>query len=208
MMVSAGMIAGSFTAGTGIYYLHNTQSKQIKKQQIDQLLSLIISFIIYLWIAKIALQLPLLMKSPMAVLAYPSNSLHFYFATGLCLLHTAYIFRKKLNEARLFFQSFSFIMLSTLLVHEFLLIITDVHHQLSLYFICLTALVFCYVLLYQKTDHDKLAVILFGGWLVLAFSVSIYHGYFILFQFMVKPFYFAALLLLLLISSYYTFKKI
>ena len=150
VMVSAGMIAGSFTAGTGIYYLHNTQSKQIKKQQIDQLLSLIISFIIYLWIAKIALQLPLLMKSPMAVLAYPSNSFHFYFATGLCLLHTAYIFRKKLNEARLFFQSFSFIMLSTLLVHEFLLIITDVHHQLSLYFICLTALVFCYVLLYQK----------------------------------------------------------
>src|SRR5690625_4872518 len=74
------IIGVSFIAGFIFFYIFSNLHKTEKKEHIQEITSLIINFIIFIWIAKILLNFNLLIKDPFAGLAYPSNSNSFYLA--------------------------------------------------------------------------------------------------------------------------------
>src|SRR5690625_3616935 len=80
MFLPIAHIAGSFIAGFIFFYLMSALSKAKKKQQAEEVTSLLINFVIYIWIGKILLNFLTFIKDPLAVLAYPSNSHAFYIS--------------------------------------------------------------------------------------------------------------------------------
>ncbi|MBT2571759.1 hypothetical protein [Planococcus sp. ISL-110] len=70
----------SIVLGVAIFYLVSDLVKDQKKIRVEEAFSQIINFVLFIWLSKILLNLPLLLKDPLAVLAYPSDSRAFYLA--------------------------------------------------------------------------------------------------------------------------------
>lgn len=202
VMLSLGILFVSFVFGLGVYYVIDNEPKKIKKKRLDDVLSWLIQFIIYLWLAKIVVQLPKVLHDPIAVLAYPSNSIHFYVATALLFIHIAYKNRKQKTSITPLFETFSLVLVAALFMFEFLQIVTQEHTHLNFYFICLLAFLTVYVLFYQKWGKSKGANIISSLWILLASVLAFKNGYFMFFNFILAPMYFVVLGLLLLYGIY------
>src|SRR5690625_476361 len=105
-MGSIGLLILSFIIGGIFFYVMSVETKEIKKQQIELIFSLLINFIIFMWIGKIVQHVPLIFKDPLAILAYPSNSVSFYFATGLIIINLIYRVVRHQENLNLVLQAF------------------------------------------------------------------------------------------------------
>src|SRR5690625_4868656 len=106
MFLPIAHIAGSFIAGFIFFYLMSALSKAKKKQQAEEVTSLLINFVIYIWIGKILLNFLTFIKDPLAVLAYPSNSHAFYLALLFSGIHILYKNKRHKPDWQLFLYSF------------------------------------------------------------------------------------------------------
>ncbi|MBT2582859.1 hypothetical protein [Planococcus sp. ISL-109] len=70
----------SMILGFAVFYIISDLVKEQKKKQAGEALSQIINFVLFIWLSKILLNLPLLLRDPLAALAYPSGSQAFYLA--------------------------------------------------------------------------------------------------------------------------------
>lgn len=114
------IIAISFALAFLAFYLLSNLPKEQRKQQISEITSQLINFVLFLWLAKILLNLPLFVQDPLAVLAYPSNSEAFYLAalfTGILIYVKAK--QGKLAGGRLA-HTFLQIFLAASFVYEFI----------------------------------------------------------------------------------------
>ncbi|WP_199711580.1 hypothetical protein [Planomicrobium sp. Y74] len=114
------IIAISFALAFLTFYLMSNLTKEQRKQQINEITSQLVNFMLFLWLAKILLNLPLFVQDPLAVLAYPSNSEAFYLAaifTGI-LVHVK-TKQGKIEGGRLA-HTFLQIFLAASFVYEFI----------------------------------------------------------------------------------------
>ena len=114
------IIAISFALAFLAFYLMSNLAKEQRKQQISETASQLINFVLFLWLAKILLNLPLFVQDPLAVLAYPSNSEAFYLAalfTGILVYVKAK--QGKINGGRLA-HTFLQVFLAASFVYEFI----------------------------------------------------------------------------------------
>lgn len=70
----------SILSGAAVFYWISDLAKEQKKKRAEEALSQIVNFVLFIWLSKILLNLPLLLSDPLAVLAYPSDSRAFYLA--------------------------------------------------------------------------------------------------------------------------------
>lgn len=70
----------SVILGVSVFYIVSDLAKVHKKKRAEQAISHIVNFVLFLWLSKILLNLPLLFSDPLALLAYPSDSKAFYLA--------------------------------------------------------------------------------------------------------------------------------
>lgn len=70
----------SIALGVAVFYIVSDWAKEQKIKQAGEAVSQIINFVLFIWLSKIILSLPLLFRDPLALLAYPSNSKAFYLA--------------------------------------------------------------------------------------------------------------------------------
>ncbi|MDY0407514.1 hypothetical protein ACFFIS_10610 [Virgibacillus soli] len=118
-----GIIAASFIAGLVFYYLASSHDRVQKKKYIEDMVSLLIHFIIYIWIGKIAVNFLLFIRDPIAVLAYPSNSKALYVAVVLMILT---IFYQHYRNKRIFqFDVFIPVFFAASFVYEFIHILLN-----------------------------------------------------------------------------------
>src|SRR5690606_27038035 len=75
------ILAISFALSLLAFYVMSTLPKEQRKEQVSEITSQLINFVLFLWLAKILLKLPLFVRDPLAVLAYPGNSEAFYLAS-------------------------------------------------------------------------------------------------------------------------------
>lgn len=123
VLTSIGIIVVSFIFAFIFYYVVSPLSKQKKKKMIEDMLSLLINFVIFVWVGKILLHLPLFVRDPLAVLAYPSHSQAFYVALFLTVVHLIYkVIRHQLNVWPLWI-AFVPIFLSASFIYEFIQIV-------------------------------------------------------------------------------------
>ncbi|MCM3745294.1 hypothetical protein M3193_14285 [Sporosarcina luteola] len=84
-MMEVGLIIMSLAAGLGVVaFLLNG------KGFVSRAVSLFVDFIVFLWIGKIVGNFSLLIRDPVAVLAYPAGSHAFYIAVGLTAVSLLY----------------------------------------------------------------------------------------------------------------------
>lgn len=95
VLESIAILVGSIGIGFLYFYLLSPEQGKVKRQQINDAVSMIINFIIYIWIGKIIANISTFISDPIAVLAYPSNAKAVYFATGLFIINVMYKKRRE-----------------------------------------------------------------------------------------------------------------
>src|SRR5690625_1193530 len=83
-----------FIIGLMFFYLTRPLSHVEIKQQIEEVISLLINFVIFIWIGKIVFRFSIFIEDPLAILAYPSDSSAFYVASLLIVVNIVYKDRK------------------------------------------------------------------------------------------------------------------
>ncbi len=196
-----GYLILSFIIGVLFFYVNNEGEKLNKKKQLEMIFSLLINFIIFMWIGKVILHFPLLFKDPIAVLAYPMNSYTFYIATFLLVINLVYLVIQKKEKLVDIFQTFLPIFLASLFAFEFVKLVIEHQSQQYLAFI----LQLCLLLIYLFYGNKNMSVkkIIFMIWIVGKFVISIISPYTMIFNIMISPYYFGSLLVLIIVINLY-----
>lgn len=165
-LAAIGMIIFSIAVGLISFYLISNLPRETKKQQINEIISQTINFIVFIWIAKVILKFPLFIEDPLAVLAHPSNSNAFYLAilfTSLLLIYKS--IRRKINLS-VFLEAFIQVFLTASFLYEFIQYISG-NNTYAFGHLLLLALLL--ILLLMLRERLKRAVTLFAiltGWTI------------------------------------------
>lgn len=109
----------TLTLGFAAFYIVSDMRKEQKTRQAGEVFSQLVNFILFLWLAKILLNLPILFRDPLAALAYPSNSTAFYLAVLFSSALLLYGVRRGRIEGSPFIRTLWHILLPATFFHEF-----------------------------------------------------------------------------------------
>lgn len=201
-----GTLILSFLIGLGTFYIVDAGEKKQKKKQIEEVTSMVIQFIIYVWLGKILVHIKIFFSDPIAVLAHPSDSKAFYIATLLTLLHLAYKARQRTIDVHRFMRAFIPILIYTSFMYEFLQIVTG-QSIFHLYFILIMSLTAGYIALDKPNRQHTFPYYTLIVWLSGLLIISLGKGYITLFGYLLQPIYFIACLLLAVWSVWWGKRK-
>lgn len=188
------IIAISFGLAFLVFYLMSLLSKEQRKKGVSEVTSQLINFVLFLWLAKILLNLPLFVQDPLAVLAYPSNSEAFYLATLFTGGLLFYQSKKKKIAGALFAHSLVQVILAASFFYEFIQLVWR-DNPFSLHYLIVFAvlLVLFYVLQGRMSPQNQISIVL-GAAAAGFFAISFMLPYFSLFGYILKPWFLALLL--------------
>ncbi|HZW68242.1 MAG TPA: hypothetical protein VFF20_06525 [Pseudogracilibacillus sp.] len=200
IIVSLAIFIVSFLVGILTYYVLAYEKKEKRKKQIEDIISLSINFVIYIWIGKILVNLSKFLTDPLAILAYPSNSYALYIATLFICINLLYRKLRHHEEIGLIAEAFIPVFLTASFTYEFLQLVVE-HHSYNLsYLVFLAISTIAYLLLYSKMSAPYqtilFALLLLIGQLILTITSNI-----TIFAYRLLPIYFIILILLVLILS-------
>lgn len=199
VLASIAIIIISFIAGIGFLYIISSLPKAEKKQQIEEIISQLINFVIFLWIGKILLHIKLFISDPLAVLAYPSNSGAFYIATLFLLLNVGYkVKRHKLNAKKLL-ASFIPIFLVASFVYEFIDIVWNGNTYSWEYLGLLTLLLVIFMVFQEKVSFMKFNYHLLLAWSLGKLVLALILPFTAVFGYTIAPWFLIILSMLLVI---------
>lgn len=203
IMKTIGVLVLSLLAGVFFYYVTSPLNHPQKKQQIEKVLSLIINFIIFIWLGKIVLNVPVFIKDPLAVLAYPSNAHAFYTAVLFLLINIGYRTWKHQFKLLDWMAAFVPMFLAASFTFEFFQYI-DLGHELYLrQMIFLMCLLIVYLLMQGKISEIRSALLTITLWALGQFILSIIFPLATLFEYQMKPVFNLVLLLIFTALSFY-----
>lgn len=190
VIMSIGMLIVSFLVGLLFFYVTSPDTKEIKKQQIDETTSLLFNFIIFIWIGKIVVNFSRFIKDPLAILAYPSNSNAFYIASLLIIVNILYNSIRKKKEMTSVFKSFVPLFLAASFIYEFLQVIVLGNRGDLLYLALITILLVVFLLLQGKISSYRSSFIVCIAWIIGQLVLSVMYSYSIIFGYMIAPIFF------------------
>lgn len=207
VMMSIGILVISFIVGFLFYFLIADEAKERKKQHVENLLSLLINFILYIWIGKVVIHINLFVQDPLAVLAYPSDSKAFYIASVLIMVNIYYLITTKRQVGRPLFNTFVPFFIATSFVFEFTqLVIYKNYNVWPMLFLWMLLLV-GYVLVYGKWANTLVNVIFATVSLITLFILTYIKDTVTIFGYTISPFYFISLLILVFIIIVYSNRR-
>ncbi|PAV29608.1 hypothetical protein CIL05_09525 [Virgibacillus profundi] len=163
-LIPISIIVLSFAVGITSFYIMSDLSKEQKKKQMEELISQLVNFVIFIWLGKIIWHLSVFIKDPLAILAYPSNSDSFYiavlFIAGLLVYKS---FRKQLNVLT-FMESFLHVFLVASFLYEFIQFVWNNNPYAFGYLILLSVLLILYFLLSRRITGSLLIIVILIGW--------------------------------------------
>lgn len=185
------IIAISFALAFLAFYLTSNGPKEQRKEQIGEITSQLINFVLFLWLAKILLNLPLFIQDPLAVLAYPSNSDSFYLAalfTGVLLYYNS---RKKKLAGLGLAHSFLQVFLAASFVYEFIQLIWRDNPFSFPYLVVYGVLLVLFHVLQGRSGRQNQISIVLGGAAAGFFAISFLLPYLTVFGYIVEPWFLA-----------------
>lgn len=192
-LIPIAFIVGSFIAGFIFFYVMSPLTKEVKKQQAEAVLSLLINFVIYMWVGKIILNLSTFIEDPFAVLAYPSNSHAFYLAVLFSMLHIGYKVKRHRLDGQLLFQSFIYVFLPASFVYECMDIIWMGNRYTWGYLVLLFILLLILMLLQNVALPKRNGVMLFA-WSIGQLLLALILPYAATFGYLMEPWFLVILL--------------
>lgn len=176
----------AFALGTGAYFFISPYSKDIKKKQIESVTSLLINFVIYIWVGKIIFNFTVFIREPLTILAYPSDKNAFNIALLLISIHIFYLIMRKKVNAQLLFVSFVPIFIFSSFMYEFMQIIWGERIYTWGYLSILLLLSIGYMSLSGRMNHERLAYILLISWMLLMIIIKLSFPYITIFGYLIQ----------------------
>lgn len=200
VLKSVAILVLSIGVGFLYFYVMSPDSKEVKRKQIDDTLSMIVNFIIYIWIGKILTNISTFIEDPIAVLAYPSNSKSFYIATILIVIHILYkAKRKNYNVIKLLHQYIPIFLVATFM-YEIIQWTVNGQKYNGLLLLFITIILVLFTL--KKKSNTKFVISLTFTLLIGFLIISMFSSLMTLFGYMLAPWYFLILCMLLLLIVY------
>lgn len=188
-LISLAIIVASVPVGLISYYIMSPLDKVKKKQYIEELTSQIISFVVFIWVAKIILNFSLFIRDPIVVLTYPSNSQAFYLAilfSALLLLYKAVT--KKINLLP-FIESGVFVFLVTSFTYELIQIVVNKDPFTFGYLVLLAVLLCLFFLVSERIKTSTLISMILVGWSVGMLFLVYKQPFATVFGYLMKPWF-------------------
>lgn len=179
----------SFITGFIFFYGMSPLAKNDKKKQLDELASLIINFIIYIWLSKVLLNISLLVKDPLAVLAYPSNAQAFYLATLFLIMNLVYKKVQQGFKVTPIYTTFVPVFLVASFVYEFIQIVWVQNAYSWIYLVLLMILVVVYALFHDQVNLLVLSSGLMLTWVVGKLALTFMLPFTAVFGYLMAPWY-------------------
>lgn len=205
--IKIGSLVFSLIIGIIFFYVTNKSPKKEKKQQLDQFMSYLINFILFIWAGKIILHIQIFFQDPFAVLAYPSDSRSIYIATLLLIIQVIYRKIRKQLLIRPLVNTMVAVFLATSFVYEFIaLMMMDSKTGLR-NLILMTVLLVLYILLQEKMLTNTMTNVVIISYSVVHIIFYFITSYTLVFGYMLHPFYFVIILLFIMFEYIY-YKKL
>lgn len=198
ILVNLGIIIISFLGGVITFYFISNDNKEQRKKQIEDIVSLIINFIIYIWIGKIIVNFSKFIKDPLSILAYPSNSYAIYMATIFIVINLLYRKYRHNESLGLIVEAFIPIFLSASFIYEFLQVVIQNQPYNKTYLIFVTLLTIVYIALYGKLTL-KMQSYLFGMTLLIGQLLLTLIKGITVFGYRLLPIYYISLIVVIIL---------
>ncbi|GAA0430376.1 hypothetical protein GCM10008983_03480 [Lentibacillus halophilus] len=157
-------IIASLAGGLLFYYIATSARKSGKKKEREEIVSILINFILFVWAGKLLMNLPIFLSDPLAVLAYPSASPAFFTAVILMVVNVAYRVKRHAMDIHGFLTAFLPVFLGAAFSYEFLDIIWHGNHLSLWQQGLLLILMVAFMLLREKLAPVTMACMIFAGW--------------------------------------------
>lgn len=190
-----GMKVISWLVGFVVFYLFANVERAQKKHQFQEVISQLVNFILFMWFGKIILNFSSFLKSPVAILAYPSNSQSFYLATFLTVALIVYKRFKHNYDLRSFIEAFMYVFLVASLTYDFIQLVLNHNKYILGQFILLAVLVLFYVLMQGRRNMESIGLNMLMAWSAGAFLLQIVQPFFIVFGYTIVPVFFVVVLI-------------
>lgn len=173
----------SILIGVLFYYSTSKADKEDKKKLINEVIEYLIHFVLFIWLAKIIINIQTFIKDPVAILAYPGNQKAFYIAILLLFINIFYTVRKGKLLLKPFISAFVPIIIFAMFAHEFMnMVLFD--RSLSWTYLMLTLLLsIFYLTFYERIIIEKLIAYLFFLWSVGTSILTFYLPFVAMFGF-------------------------
>lgn len=169
-LLTIGIFVVSISFGFLIYFVVADQSN--KKTYMEQLMSQLMNFVVYLWIGKILLNVSLFIKEPMTILAYPSDSNAFYIAVLFSIVTVGIQMKRKKIDINPFLHAFMFVFLLSSFMYEFIQIVWN-DRLFSIQYIGLLAfLIIVFIAIRSYTTIYVSNIIMVIGWTLGMWGLS------------------------------------
>ncbi|MFC3040478.1 hypothetical protein ACFOGI_09495 [Virgibacillus xinjiangensis] len=163
-LFTIGIILLSITAGLISYRFLGELSKEKKKKHMEELISQLINFVIFIWLAKILLNISLFISDPLVVLAYPAGSDAFYLAVVFSASQLFYKSRQGHRDMLSFMDAFVHTFLVASFVYEFIQLVWNGDTYAFGYLSVLITLLAVYILIHGYVKTEILLMVMLIGW--------------------------------------------
>ncbi|AUJ24787.1 MULTISPECIES: hypothetical protein [Virgibacillus] len=188
MSLAANVI--SFSIGLLAYYLSSNLSSKDKRKNVEHIISYLINLILFIWVAKIILQLPLFLSDPIAVLAYPSDAQAFYLALLLLTIQMTYQVKKSgLQLQNLLINAIPVILVASF-TYQFIDIVWQDNSLAWGNFILMLLLLLIYLLVKDRMQSTMLFLYLTVIWTIGKLILSYILPFTTIFNYMIHPLFF------------------
>lgn len=187
-----GIIVISFAIGFFTVYGLSERTKKERKEQIDQVMTILINFVLYIWLSKLLFNIQVVLQDPIAALAFPSDSRSFYLAHVFVAIHQ--LVRRQLLPPMLF----PIVFVSSF-VYEFIQVVLLDNFSSFYYFIVLGVMLIGALLLKNKIEISNLVKMIVLVWVCALFLLSIVSSSFVVFGYTIQPEYPAILLIITIV---------
>lgn len=201
VLTSVAAIVVSFLIGFLFFYIVSPLEKIEKKQQFEEITSLLIHFVIYIWIGKIIWNVSIFVQDPMAVLAYPSDSNAFYIALFLVFINIGYKVKRHHISVVSLLYAFVPIFLAASFAYEFIQMIVYGNIFSLVYMGLLMVLIVLFMFLDGRASMPTIAFFMLIIWTIGKLVLSFMLPFTTIFGYMISS-VFLIILLVFLIGLY------
>lgn len=206
-IISIGILLVSFLVGLVFYYILSNKSKSEKKTEMNTLTSFIINFILFIWLGKVLINLPLLFSDPLVVLARPSDSKAFYVAMGLIIINIIYHKVKHKLDVTALIQNLLVFFVAASFTNEFIKISVLDKTSTWGYLTFLLLLLVVIVLIYDKISRDYFIYLIASTWLIGQFILGIIFTHIVVFTYLISNVFLLVCFIALMILIGYRWKR-
>jgi len=207
---TVGLYIASYSIGCLFYYVIATEKGKRKRQLLDGFLSLTLNFVIFIWIGKIASQGLRIFHDPLATLAYPSNALAVYIATGLFISHLIYRRMHKQTRDEILIPVAIPVVFATIFIYESIQILLYSDKTSLMFVVFLMVLLLIQLFRPEHLQDLNTGIYLFLIFLLgcIVFAITVGNGYATLFNYRLHLLYYISLFILIFSSFMYMKRRL